>query len=90
MINENAAKTTSNPSYWKLLRKLNKAFNYRMHIRDLDYRVVIKQNVTNYWAIPSKHNKLAVTNLVENLHHLENDLPGQGSLDFYTMDMKSI
>ena len=62
MINENAAKATIYPrSYWKLLRKLNRATVYPMHVRDPEYLncviedpVVINEKLTNYSADLSK------------------------------------
>ena len=38
----------------------------------IDNPVVIKDNLTNYWANLSKSNKPTNTNLVENLQHLDN------------------
>ena len=58
VITQNASKSTSGSrSYWNMLKKMNKASDYPLQVRDpddpsvfIDDPVQIKQKLTEYWS----------------------------------------
>ena len=95
VINENAAKAANNTrAYWKMLRKLNKANDYPIRIRDpedpdviIDDPIEIKKKLTKYWSSLGHTNKVVTDEQTDRLQKLETSAPQPDALKSITFDI---
>ena len=79
LINENAAKATSNPrAFWKMLKRLNQSNDYPIRIQDpddpsviIDDPLKIREKLTKYWSNLGNTNKPDEEELIKNLDTLQ-------------------